>query len=225
MEKSALTVIPLNCGKLEFNRRYFTGGSKDFILELPIFSFLILHPRGNLLFDTGFSEELWLGSADIELIPGLKAKQGNSEGLLREIEKQGYTHQDISIIVNSHNHLDHAGGNSLFPNVSLIFEGWQEKRQGDYDLFGDGSILLLSTPGHSWDHQSMLIRAERKQVILTGDACFRPSNLSNLQPPLILEDREEAIQSMKRLKEISKEKETVVLTSHDPFSAGERIDL
>ncbi len=60
---------------------------------------------------------------------------------------------------------------------------------------------------------------------MKGDACFRPINLSNLEPPLILEDRQEAVQSMQRLREISQQKETVVLTSHDPFSTGEKIVL
>lgn len=225
MEGLALTVIPLNCGQLEFNRRYFTGGSKDSILKLPIFAFLILHPRGMLLFDTGFSPELWSGVSTIELTSGLNAKPGNSEGILREIEKQRYSHKDISIIVNSHNHLDHAGGNSLFPGVSLVLQGREEEMCGDYDLFGDGSILLLPTPGHSGDHQSLLVRGGDKQVLLTGDACFRPNNLTNLLPPLILEDRGEALKSMERLRDMSKARETVVLTSHDPYATGEKISL
>jgi len=221
VSNSALMVIPLNCGQLQFNRSVFTGSPKDSILELPVFAFLILHPQGMILFDTGLPPRLWSGSTIMELIPGLRAKQGNSEGLVREIEKLGYSHKDISIIANSHNHPDHAGGNTLIPEAHCIWQG----HRGDYDLFRDGSILLLPTPGHSSDHRSMLVRGNNKQVLLTGDACFRPNNLIDLNPPLILEDRQEALRSLERLRDISEERETVILTSHDPLVRGETVIL
>lgn len=220
-----LAVIPLNCGQLQFIRSCFSGKPQDAVLELPVFSFLIIHPGGLLLFDTGLPPPLWSGPSALELIPGLTARRGNSGGLIREIEKQGYVPEDISWVVNSHNHPDHAGGNSLITRAHYIMQGRKEWIKEDYDLFKDGSILLLPTPGHSSDHLSMLIRGGNKQVLLTGDACFRPHNLKDGNLPLILEDREEAIKSLERLRSISNVRETMVLTSHDPLAVGEKISL
>ncbi|WP_072774910.1 N-acyl homoserine lactonase family protein [Desulfitobacterium chlororespirans] len=220
----ALAVIPLNCGQLQFNRSVFTGDTRSTLLVLPVLAFLILHPQGMILFDTGLPPQLWAGSPIMELTPGLRAKQGDSEGLVREIEKQGYSYKDIALIVNSHHHPDHAGGNALIPGAICI-KGIQEDIKGDHDLLEDGSILLLPTPGHAGDHQSMLVKGNNKQVLLTGDACFRPHNLYDCNPPLILEDRKEALRSLKRLKEISEERETVILTSHDPSVKREKVIL
>lgn len=219
-----LLVIPLNCGQLQMERKHFSGKSTDLILKLPVFCFLIVHPLGCLLFDTGLPIELWLGRSSMELTPGMIATRGRSAGLVREIEGQGYSLKDISIIVNSHSHLDHAGGNNLVPGACCyVHEG--EDIKNDYDLLGDGSIHLLATPGHSADHQSMLVRGRNRQVLLTGDACFRPANLINLIPPLILENREQALYSLERLRDISRASGTVVLTSHDPLATGEKIEV
>ncbi|TGE31512.1 N-acyl homoserine lactonase family protein [Desulfosporosinus sp. Sb-LF] len=205
-------------------RSRFNGRPNDSILELPVFCFLILHSQGCMLFDTGLPAELWSGRSSMELNPGLIATHGSSGGLVREIEGQGYSLEDISIIVNSHTHLDHAGGNNLVARARCYVQDGEDVK-GDYDLFGDGSIHLLTTPGHSTNHQSMLVRGRNRQVLLTGDACFRPANLIDLKPPLILENREQALRSLKRLRDISKASATVVLTSHDPLATGEKIVL
>lgn len=205
-------------------RSRYTGIVNDLILELPVFIFLIIHPQGCILFDTGPPAELWLGQASIELAPGMIATRGCSSGLVREIERLGHSLDDIAIIVNSHTHLDHAGGNSLIVGARNYVQDRGDVK-GDDDLFGDGSIHLLATPGHSPDHQSMLVRGKNRQVLLTGDACFRPANLIDFKLPLIVEDREQALRSLIRLREISTESGTMVLTSHDPAATGECISL
>jgi len=217
-------VIPLNCGQLQMERRHFSGRSPASILKLPVFCFLVVHPQGCLLFDTGLPAELWSGRSSIELIPGMIATRGSSGGLVREIEGHGYSLKDISIIVNSHTHLDHVGGNNLVLGARCYAQDYEDIKD-DYDLLGDGSIHLLATPGHSTDHQSMLVRGRNSQVLLTGDACFRPANLINLIPPLILENREQGMRSLERLRAISKENGTVVLTSHDPLATGKKVVL
>lgn len=220
-----ITVIPLNCGRLSMERRYFNGKPNDrCVLELPVFCFLIIHPQGCILFDTGLPQELWSGLSKMELLTGLTATAGNSVGLVREIENRGYLLKDISIIVNSHSHLDHVGGNSLIPGAQFFVQDGEKINYGT-DLFADGTIYLLPTPGHSKDHQSMLVRGKNRQVLLTGDACFRPANLIELWLPLILEEHEKALCSLKKLKDISNEFGTVVLTSHDPSATGETIIL
>lgn len=217
-----LSVIPLNCGKLHLERSRFSGIPNDSILDLPVFSFLIIHPKGCILFDTGLPPELWLGRSCMELIHGLVASCGSSGGLVKEIEAQGYSLHDLSVVVNSHYHVDHTGGNYLIPRDHYYV---RHDINRDCDLFGDGSIHLLATPGHSPDHLSMLVRGRDGQVLLTGDACFRPANLIDLKLPLIVDNQEQALQSLKRLRDISEASGTMVLTSHDPTATGKSIVL
>jgi N-acyl homoserine lactone hydrolase len=222
MKKKDIAVIPLHCGELQMDRRCFGGGSGDAILELPVFAFLIIHPQGRILFDTGLPGELWTGRSSLELTPGLTARRGCSSGLVKEIEGRGYALGTIPLIVNSHTHLDHAGGNSLVRGARC-YERIGLGYQRNYDLFGDGSIYILATPGHANDHQSLLVRGQNRQVLLTGDACFRPANLTDLKLPLLVADQGQALRSLKKLRDISRAAATVVLTSHDPAATGEQV--
>jgi N-acyl homoserine lactone hydrolase len=56
------------------------------------------------------------------------------------------------------------------------------------DLFGDGSVRLLSTPGHTRGHQSVLLRLPDREALLTGDAAFTRRTLAGEATPLILDD-------------------------------------
>jgi N-acyl homoserine lactone hydrolase len=227
-KNSQLTVVPLNCGSIQMHRSYFSGLPNDVILEFPVFAFLIKHPSAAILFDTGLPPELWDSSSSMELTPGLYASRGSSDGLLKELEKHDYYPDMITYILNSHNHVDHAGGNKLIPAARSISCRDAEivHENGDCDLFGDGAINILATPGHSSDHQSVLLKRRNKQVILTGDACFRPANLIDNEVPLIVENRERALRSLKRLSNISANNATtIILTSHDENATGEIVTL
>ncbi|MDP4159941.1 MAG: N-acyl homoserine lactonase family protein [Bacillota bacterium] len=237
-----LAVVPLLCGRLIMERSVFSGRSHDQVLELPVFAFLIVHPQSYILFDTGLPSELWLSQTSLKLTEGLTAITGESTGLLGELKRKGYDPSKISVVVNSHGHLDHASGNCLLPqariyrkadensNAAVTAEFDESLRKtvfvkGDYDLFGDGLVRMLATPGHSSDHQSLLVQGENRSALFTGDACFRPANLESLILPLIVENREQALSSLKRLKEISLTENVIVFTTHDPLATDEKIYL
>lgn len=116
----------------------------------------------------------------------------------RQLSKLGYKCEDVRYVVLSHMHLDHAGGMCHFPNATFVVQK-QELRHawwpdpwtggvycyndykdtrgytfiqltGDADLFQDGSIRLISTPGHTPGHQAMIVRLEnRGPVCLAAD--------------------------------------------------------
>jgi glyoxylase-like metal-dependent hydrolase (beta-lactamase superfamily II) len=115
--------------------------------------------------------------------------------------------EDVKIVITSHSHLDHIGNIEIFPKAIHVMQKkelyqawWPEKFQrigeyvvadydeerdfnyleleGDYDLFGDGSVVILSTPGHTMGHQSVKLRLpETGTVILSGDAIWVEENL------------------------------------------------
>lgn len=69
------------------------------------------------------------------------------------------------------------------------------------DLFGDGSVLLVSTPGHSAGHCSVLVRSSGKSVLLAGDCCYSAKNWKEDILPGHMVDSENALKSLKWLKD------------------------
>jgi N-acyl homoserine lactone hydrolase len=117
----------------------------------------------------------------------------------RQLLKLGYKLEDVKYVVLSHMHLDHAGGMCHFPNATFVVQqnelryawwpdswtalvyclnDYKDSRgynflqiDGDIDLFQDGTIKLITTPGHSPGHQAMLLRLEnRGQICLAADS-------------------------------------------------------
>ena len=135
---------------------------------LPIYAYLIEHPKGRVLVDTGESYAL----------RDENAVMAEEDTILPQLRKLGYTPADIDYVVLSHLHLDHAGYMSAFPDATFIVRReelraawWPEPYEHgyllanyentrdfryiqlgndeDYDVFMDGSILLIDTRGRS----------------------------------------------------------------------------
>ena len=71
---------------------------------------------------------------------------------------------------------------------------------GEHDLFGDGSVLLLPTFGHTPGHQSVLLRAESGDVVLCADACYFLAWIDTEESPPHGRDKEQELQSLRRLR-------------------------
>ena len=144
-------------------------------------SYLVVHPRGTVMFDTG-------GIGD-EHFPadGSPAKEGvmsASKKLVPQMAAAGYKPSDVTYLVMSHYHSDHTGNANLFAGATWIVQKaerdymFQEKPQGiiqpatysalrnattkvlnneDFDVFGDGTVVVKSTPGHTPGHQVMVV--------------------------------------------------------------------
>ena len=166
---------------------------------------LVVYDTGNnVAISDGACESHWAaGSCDF-----LKPDQKRADVIDKQLEKLGYKVEDVKIVITSHSHLDHIGNIEMFPNAIHVLQKkeiyqawWPEKFQrasnahvmadyddarefnyhfldGDYDLFGDGSVIVLSTPGHTFGHQSVKVKLpETGTVILTQDAIWMEENL------------------------------------------------
>jgi len=91
----------------------------------------------------------------------------------------------------------------------------------DKDVFGDGSVVVLRTPGHTPGHSSLLVRLKEKgAVILTGDAAHFHENYDSNGVPTINYDRAETIASLDRIKKIAANLKATVIIQHDPRDIG-----
>ena len=85
------------------------------------------------------------------------------------------------------------------------------------DLFGDGSVRLVSTSGHSPGHCSVLVRTETREVLLCGDAAGSERQLHELAPMAIFADRARAIDSLERIQAwVREHPEGLAVPGHDP---------
>jgi glyoxylase-like metal-dependent hydrolase (beta-lactamase superfamily II) len=182
-------------------------------ITIPISMWIVDHPKGLVVFDTGNNVAISDGNCKSYWQAGmcdfLKPTQKREDVIDMQLKKLGYSVDKVKIVVTSHTHLDHGSNMKLFPNAihvlqkKELFQGWwPEKFQGrtggafvqadldgtrdfnfleldgDYDLFGDGSVLILSTPGHTIGHQSMKVKtASSGTIIISQDAVWMQENL------------------------------------------------
>lgn len=180
-------------------------------INIPITMWIIDHPKGLVVYDTGNNVAISDGSCTSHWTEGLCSfllpGQTRADVIDKQLEKLGYSTDQVKIVITSHSHLDHIGNIEMFPNaihviqkIELYQAWWPETFQrggahvmadydgardfnfltleGDYDLFGDGSILILSTPGHTLGHQSVKLKLPQTgTVILSQDAIWMEENL------------------------------------------------
>jgi glyoxylase-like metal-dependent hydrolase (beta-lactamase superfamily II) len=159
--------------------------------------FLIVHPRGTLLWDVGIVPDDQIKPGGVEISAGRGGNANKAQTTLRsQLAAIGYAPKDITYLAVSHNHADHtANANDYAASTWLVQRaehdvmfGDQARKQanfanysalehsktvlldGNHDVFGDGTVMLISTPGHTPGHQSLLVKLKKTgPVVLTGD--------------------------------------------------------
>ena len=171
-------------------------------------SYLVVHPRGTVMFDTG-------GIGD-EHFPadGSPAKEGIMTArakLVPQLAAAGYKPADITHLVMSHYHADHTGNANLFAGATWIVQKAEHDvmfsdkpvpilqpatysalrtaktrilNNEDFDVFGDGMVVVKTTPGHTPGHQVMFVKlAKFGPVILSGDLYHYPEEITTGKTP------------------------------------------
>ena len=131
----------------------------------------------------------------------------------------------IDLIINSHFHFDHVGGNAQIPNATLLVQRreWDAgmdpdsaaKRgfnprdfdlghklrlvDGEHDVFGDGSVVCLPTHGHTPGHQSLKLRLAGGDIVLAADSCYFCRTLRERRLPRFAYDKEAMLVALDRL--------------------------
>lgn len=220
-----IRLVPLSCGWLGSD----LAGLVEAMVgrtRLPIGSWLVQHPRGSVLFDTGMHTDLQQDSDRIgPLAAQFDVEYSPGEEVSARLEQAGVAPSDLDLVVLSHLHFDHAGGTALVPDARLLVQRaeWEaghhprlvEHRvynpddfdvghdvdllDGEHDVFGDGSVVCLPTPGHTAGHQSLRVGLDSGPVVLTGDCIYLRSQLDDFRTPPFGHDVEEQRRSMRRL--------------------------
>jgi N-acyl homoserine lactone hydrolase len=203
--------------------------------------YLIHHTsEGYLLWDTGITDRL-AALPDGITVPALNQTWRRNEALVAALAALGVKPADIHYLAISHVHPDHVGNVDEFPDATLIMQKAErefglklppkpfdpknklELIEGDKDLFGDGSLTVLSTPGHTPGHQSLLVHLKKTgNVVLSGDAVHFQSNWDNRRVPGFNADKAQSAASMEKIAQVLADKHAQLWINHDKPSNDAR---
>ena len=201
--------------------------------------YIISHPKGNLIWDAGLPENLIQEKPYTDTSETFTMQRLDS--LVSQLETIGFKISDFKYIALSHVHFDHIGHANYFKNaVWLVQENEYnfvtsdsektdnpglynsiselenvKKLVGDYDVFGDGTVLIKTMPGHTIGHQVLYIEAGlERPILLTGDLYHFEENREKKRVPRFNHDVKETLKSMEYFEAFAKEKNADVIIQH-----------
>jgi glyoxylase-like metal-dependent hydrolase (beta-lactamase superfamily II) len=227
-------------------------------IKIPVGFFVIKHPKGNVLYDTGNNDKIiedpsYWGP----LFKDLKPVNTPDVAIDTQLKKIGLAPDDIRYVVVSHMHLDHGGNVAKFPNSTLVIQRdeiyyamWPDEPftgpfipgdaavlrskvgagkpnamnmlildNEDKDLFGDGSVVVKSSRGHTKGHQMMVVRLKNTgTIILTGDNVYFRENVEKSIPPnlVLAYDPAGIMRAYEYIRYMQATEKADFFTAHDP---------
>jgi len=229
------TVVVNTLGLFSQDETY-KGQSKEFADAF----YVIQHPKGNLMWDAGLPESL-IGLPEPYTSPDGAFTVSRKDSVLNQLKQIGMTPDDFEYISLSHTHFDHSGHANVFKNATWLVqkdeydfvtgEEVQEKNpdmynaikdlknikkiDGDYDVFGDGTVVLKYMPGHTPGHQALFLDLkEHGPLLLSGDLYHFYENREYKRIPIFNYDVRQTRESMKKFEAFAQENKAKVYLQH-----------
>jgi glyoxylase-like metal-dependent hydrolase (beta-lactamase superfamily II) len=230
-----MALTRLDCGTPQaptpVNQRFSdTYAYGDLKIQFVFSCYIIKHDGDYLLWDTGHAMTT----------PNVAPKVS----IVDQLAKLDIKPDQVKYVGISHYHGDHTGQVDSFPKATLLigarewdaitapkpaagvnfkpFEGWikgenkVEPLPADKDVFGDGSVIVLRTPGHTPGHQALLVKLPQAgAVILSGDAVHFHENYDSDGVPWFNYDRAETVASIERIKKLVATQKAKLIIQHD----------
>jgi glyoxylase-like metal-dependent hydrolase (beta-lactamase superfamily II) len=247
-EEPALRLYVLDCGKIDvLDTSFFSPGvNEGESRTLANACYLVVHPRGTLLWDTGLPDALAdVTEADTVL--------GNfvmhiDHPLAAQLTEIGHAPETIQYLGLSHMHFDHVGNVDLLPQATLLIQqeeydaafgpeaaryffdprGYSTLRRnpvevlrGEHDVFGDGSVIIRRAPGHTPGHQALFVHLARSGgVLLSGDLVHFSENFEHKRVPGSNFDHAQSLATMQETEAFLAATGTRLWIQHDPVQWG-----
>lgn len=225
----------LDCGRLiaKDQSRWTPGVNAGQPRELSNNCYLFQHKRGTLLWETGVPDSV------VEQKDGVTSPNGavvwfRDKTLSSQLESIGVKPDDITYVAISHTHGDHIGNVKTFSKSKILMQRLEheliinatpkplnddqnvEMLSGDRDVFGDGSLTIISTPGHTPGHQSLFVKLPKTgPVILTGDLVHFQYMWDNKIVPSFNFNKEQSLASIERVVKLIGEHKAQLWIGHD----------
>jgi N-acyl homoserine lactone hydrolase len=203
-------------------------------VQLAFSCYLVKHGEDYLIWDTGLP--MTAGATPNPSLPKVS--------LVEQLAQMHLKPEQIKFVGISHYHGDHVGQLASFPQATLLigkgdwevvtdgksaavanpanFEHWisgggkVEPLSGDKDVFGDGSVVMLNTPGHTPGHHSLLVKLkDMGNVMISGDLAHFRENYEINGVPLFNTERADTLASLDRFKKLAANLKATVIIQHD----------
>jgi N-acyl homoserine lactone hydrolase len=233
-----LTVF--NCGAIGVNDvgPFSLTSEETPVRELFVPCYLIEHPAGRMIWDTG----LPLAMAGKGRLEDEEGYHEYARSFPDQLSDMGLTPADIDLIAFSHMHYDHVGAANVFTASRLLIQDTEYAAafgdainpyfvpelyagiadndrlilSGDHDVFGDGSVVIISAPGHTPGHQALLLRLRNTgNVVLSGDLYHFRASRALRRAPVFNADAEQTFRSMDKVESLLVAENATLWIEHD----------
>jgi len=241
-DKNTVKLFVFDCGDITVSdvSVFSPGVDKGKLKKLTNSCYLIKHPQGNLIWDTGLPDGL------------AKMKNGKTNGpfhlqvkntLESQLKELGLTPKDITHLGISHFHFDHTGNANLFTKAQLFIQKAEYKAafgknakkyhfspdsyskldrkmikvlNGNHDVFGDGIVTIKPAPGHTPGHQVLYLNLpEFGPLVLSGDLYHFTKNRKHKRVPSFNFDKKQTLVSMDKIEKFVKKSKAKFWIQHD----------
>jgi glyoxylase-like metal-dependent hydrolase (beta-lactamase superfamily II) len=232
----------LDCGRADFKDMGFFSDTGEYdgkpgTVIAPCF--VIRHPKGTLLWDTGLGDKIGEVKGGMDPAPGIHVQVDTT--LADQLKAIGLAAADITYVAFSHFHFDHTGNANAFAastwivnkaelawasgsgspavapdSFSAVKTAKTQMIDGDHDVFGDGTVRILKAPGHTPGHQALMLKLKKSgTVILSGDLYHTRDNRKLSRVPMVNTDRADTLASMNRIEKIVANTKARFVIQHD----------
>ena len=247
-EPAAVKLWRLDCGTIQVNQLSLFSDVFDYAGKkrtLTDSCYLIRHGTDYMLWDTGLPAGL-KGAPVNDKAPFSPTL---NQTLVEQLAKIGVKPAEIGLVGISHYHFDHVGQAAAFAPAKLIMgkadldamqqtpppfgaepdllAPWLkngapvEPVAGDKDIYGDGTVTMLSMPGHTPGSYALLVRLKEKgPVLLSGDVVHFEAQFKNEGVPGFNTNRADSLASMDRMQRMAKNLKATLVVQHDADDIG-----
>lgn len=245
----AVRLYVFNCGSIDVLdiSVFHPGIGKGEHKTLANSCYLVVHPKGTLMWDTGFPDTLAATPEGKTVMNTFVTRLKTP--LTEQFKRINKTPESVDYLGLSHMHFDHVGNSGLFPSSTVLMQKEEyeaafgaepqkygfdpstypilganpvKKLESDYDVFGDGTVVVKRALGHTPGHQALYLKlAKTGNILLSGDLAHFTDNWVHKRVPGFNFDKPLTIQTMTEVEQFLKANNAQLWIQHDPEQNAE----